>query len=503
MQFINGKTAAGTGPEQLTVLNPATGDVLETYPEASAGDVDAAVNAAAAAFPEWSRATPADRSDALHRAAALLRERSAELADAETRQTGKPIRLSTEFDVPGTIDNFEFFAGAARNLEGKAAGEYVPTHTSQIRREPIGVIGSIAPWNYPLQMAAWKILPAIAAGNTIVVKPAEITPLTTVALAQACLDAGIPEGVVNVVTGAGPSVGEALVTHPGVSMVSFTGSTAVGTRIMGLVAPVAKRVHLELGGKAPMVVFDDADLEGAIRGAVAGALINGGQDCTAATRAYIQRPLFDDFVHGVADVMSSVRIGDTMSMGTDLGSLISLRQRERVDGFVRRAEAEGAKIEVGGTQPAVGWDGTDLSRGAYYAPTLITNVDQRSEIVQHEIFGPVLVVLPFDDDTEGIRLANDTSYGLAASAWTRDLQRGLRASRELQAGTVWINDHISLASEMPHGGVKQSGFGKDMSTYAFDEYTTVKHVMVDITGASRRDWHRTIFTDDGAAKAPR
>ena len=499
MQFINGKPAEGSSSQQQTVINPATGDVLETYSEASVEDVDAAVAAASAAFPEWSRATPAERSDALMKVAALLTERSAEIAEAETKQTGKPIRLSTEFDVPGTIDNVSFFAGASRNLEGKAAGEYLSTHTSLIRREPIGVIGSIAPWNYPLQMAAWKILPAIAAGNTIVVKPAEITPITTVAFAQACADAGVPAGVVNVVTGAGPSTGEALVTHRDVSMVSFTGSTAVGTRIMSLVAPAAKRIHLELGGKAPLVVFDDADVEAAVHGAVAGTLINAGQDCTAVTRAYVQRPLFDAFVAGVADLMASVRIGDTASPATDLGSLSSFRQRDRVHGFVRRAEAEGAKVQTGGDLPTVGWDGGDLTRGAYFAPTLLTDVDQRSEIVQKEVFGPVLVALPFDSDDEGIDLANDTAYGLAASAWTRDLQRGLRASRDIKAGTVWINDHIALTSEMPHGGVKQSGFGKDMSTYSFDEYTTVKHVMLDITGDPRREWHRTIFTEPDRA----
>src|SRR5262245_11203916 len=429
------------------------------------------------------------------RVANLLRERSREIAEAETKQTGKPIRLSTEFDVPGTIDNVEFFAGTVRNLEGKAAAEYLPTHTSMIRREPLGVVGSIAPWNYPLQMAAWKILPAIAAGNTIVVKPAEITPLTTIALAQACADAGIPAGVVNVVTGAGPTTGEALVTHKDVAMVSFTGSTPVGHRIMGLAAPVAKRVHLELGGKAPFVVFDDADLEAAVHGAVAGTLINAGQDCTAVTRAYVQRPLFDNFVRRVADLMASVRIGDPASPETDLGTLSSYLQRDRVQGFVTRAEAEGAKVETGGKPPTRGFDGTDLTRGAYFAPTLLTNVDQRSEIVQNEVFGPVLVALPFDSDDEGIALANDTVYGLAASAWSRDLQRGLRASREIAAGTVWINDHIALTSEMPHGGVKGSGFGKDMSTYAFDEYTAVKHVMIDITGEPKREWHRTIFTD--------
>lgn len=494
MQFINGKLITGSGTEQLTVLNPATGEALEQYPAAASSDVEAAVGAAKSALADWSRATPAERSDALVRLAAALRERADELASTETAQTGKPIRLSSEFDVPGTIDNVGFFAGAARNLEGKAAGEYVVTHTSLIRREPVGVIGSIAPWNYPLQMAAWKILPAIGAGNTIVIKPAEITPLTTIMFAQACAEADVPDGVVNVVSGTGPTTGEQLVTHPDVAMVSFTGSTAVGTHIAGLVAPRAKRVHLELGGKAPCVVFDDADLEAAVNGVVAGALINAGQDCTAATRAYVQRPLFGEFVRDVADLLQSVTIGDPASPQTDLGSLSSRRQRDRVQGFVRRAEADGAEIVIGGQAPTRGYDGTDLSLGAFFEATLITGADQHSEIVQQEVFGPVLVVLPFDSDDEGIDCANDVDYGLAASAWTRDLQRGLRASRDLQAGTVWINDHIYLASEMPHGGVKLSGYGKDMSTYAFEEYTTVKHVMLDITGTARRDWHRTIFT---------
>lgn len=498
MQFINGTPADGTSSQQQSVINPATGEIVETYAEASPQDVDTAVAAAKAAFPQWSTSAPTDRAAAMLRLATILRERADQFAEAETTQTGKPIRLSTEFDVPGTIDNVEFFAGTARNFEGKAAGEYLPTHTSVIRREPLGVIGSIAPWNYPLQMAAWKILPAIAAGNTIVVKPAEITPLTTLMLGQACVDAGIPAGVVNVVTGAGPTTGEALINHPQVAMVSFTGSTPVGHRIMALAARTAKRVHLELGGKAPFVVFDDADLEATIHGAVAGTLINAGQDCTAVTRAYIQRPLFDDFVHGVADLMAAVKIGDPMSSDTDLGTLSSIRQRDRVAGFVERAEVQGGKVRTGGTAPTRGYDGTDLTRGAYFSPTLITDVDQRSEIVQSEVFGPVLVALPFDSDDDGIALANDTAYGLAASAWSRDLARALRASREIQAGTVWINDHIALTSEMPHGGVKGSGFGKDMSTYATDEYTAIKHVMLDITGQSKRDWHRTIFTDPTA-----
>lgn len=488
--FAGGRARAGSSGTIGHVVNPADGTVLDSLAFASAADVDVAVQSAHTAFPEWAGAAPAERSAALTRLAARLETRSAEYALVETRQCGKPIRLTTAFDVPGSIDNVSYFAGAARNLEGKASAEWDGVHTSLIRREPIGVVGSIAPWNYPLQMAMWKILPAIAAGNTIVLKPAEITPLTSLMLAEDCIAAGIPAGVVNVVVGAGPEAGEALVSHPLVSMVSFTGSTPVGKRVMELATASVKRVHLELGGKAPFVVFDDADLEAAVHGAVAGSLINTGQDCTAATRAYVQRPLYDAFVAGVADLFAGVRMGPPEDPATDLGPLISARQAERVAAFVDRARGYGARVVTGGAAP-----GGDLARGAYYQPTLVTDASQESEIVRNEIFGPVLVVLPFDTDDEGLALANDTVYGLAASAWTTGVFRALRAQREIRAGCVWINDHIPIVSEMPHGGFGQSGFGKDMSTYSFEEYTNVKHVSMDITGEARKPWHRTIFTD--------
>ncbi len=486
--FIGGRRVDGSTDQTHDVIDPSNGEVVTTVNLAGPAEVDAAVAAAKLAFPEWSEATPGERSVAMTRFAGILEERAADFAQVESRQAGKPIRLATEFDVPGTIDNAAFFAGAARNLEGKAAGEYSADHTSMVRREAVGVVGSIAPWNYPLQMAGWKVLPAIAAGNTIVLKPAELTPLTSVMFAEAAHDAGIPAGVVNVITGRGSVAGEHLMDHPDVSMVSFTGSTPIGQRVMQTASRTVKRVHLELGGKAPFVVFDDADLDAAIQGAVAGSLINTGQDCTAATRAYVQRPLYDAFVQGVADVMNTVVLGPTNDPRTDQGPLISRKQQERVAGYVERARGYGAKVVRGGSIP-----NGELSSGSYYEPTLVVDVAQDAEIVQEELFGPVLVVLPFDSDDDGLRLANDTPFGLAASCWTRDIFRGLRATREIRSGCVWVNDHIPIISEMPHGGYKQSGFGKDMSQYSFDEYTNVKHVMYDRTAGVRKDWHRTIF----------
>ncbi|WP_431992539.1 gamma-aminobutyraldehyde dehydrogenase [Streptomyces albogriseolus] len=488
-QFIAGRPTKGTSGRTHAVVDPATGTEVYTYDLAGADDVDAAVAAAREAFPAWAAATPGERSDALHRFAAVVAERAEDFARAESLQCGKPLKLTREFDVPGTIDNIAFFAGAARHLAGQSAGEYSGDHTSYVRREPIGVVGSIAPWNYPLQMAAWKILPAIAAGNTIVLKPAELTPLTSLLFAQAATDAGIPDGVINVVTGTGKEAGEHLVGHPDVAMTSFTGSTAVGKRVAEIATATVKRLHLELGGKAPFLVFDDADLDAAVNGAVAGALINTGQDCTAATRAYVQRPLYDAFVERTAALMETVRLGDPFAPGTDLGPLVSHAQRDRVAGFVERARAY-ARVVTGGETPL-----GELANGAYYRPTLIADAAQDSEVVQSEIFGPVLVVLPFDTDDEGIALANDTPYGLAASAWSRDVYRTGRATREIKAGCVWINDHIPIISEMPHGGYKASGFGKDMSAYSFEEYTQIKHVMLDNTAVVRKDWHRTVFGD--------
>ncbi|MDR4531944.1 gamma-aminobutyraldehyde dehydrogenase [Glutamicibacter sp. PS] len=483
-QYFAGAYHRGSG-ETITRINPATGEPLLEIDTASPEQVDAAVNAAATAFGPWSKLTPAERSGHLLALADEVEARAEQLAALETAQTGKSIRMSTEFDVPGTIDNVRFFAGAARNLQGLAAGDYLGNSTSMIRREPIGVIGSIAPWNYPLQMAAWKILPAIAAGNTIVLKPSEMTPGTSLLFAEAAHAAGLPDGVINIVVGTGPVVGEALVRHELVRMTSFTGSTAVGRHIMALAAESGTRVHLELGGKAPFVVFADADLNAAAHGAVAACTINGGQDCTAATRAYVHRSRFDEFVARVAELMEAMVVGDPTDPGTDMGALISQAHLDKVDSMVQAAVRDGAQVIAGGRREA--------RPGNFYRPTLITAAAQDSAIVQDEVFGPVLTVLPFDEVDQALELANDTPYGLAASAWTKDLDLALRASAEIQAGCVWINEHIPIISDMPHGGYKASGMGKDMSQYSFDEYTNIKHVLISHDTATHRDWQDTVF----------
>ncbi len=435
---------------------------------ATPGDVDVAVASARAALPAWSAATPAERSAVLAKLAELVDAHAAEFVAEEVSQTGKPVRLATEFDVPGSIDNIAFFAGAARHLEGKATAEYSADHTSSIRREAVGVVGTITPWNYPLQMAVWKVIPALAAGCSVVIKPAELTPLTTLTLARLASEAGLPDGVFNVVTGAGPDAGTALAGHAGVDVVTFTGSTAVGRKVMAAAAVHGRRTQLELGGKAPFVVFDDADLDAAVHGAVAGALINSGQDCTAATRAIVARNLYDDFVAGVAELMGKLVVGDPADPDTDLGPLISFAHRAKVAGIVDRAPGQGARVVTGGCAP-------DLP-GAFYQPTLLADVTQECEAYRDEIFGPVLTVRPHDGDEDALRQANDTEYGLAAYIYTESLDRALRVAESVQAGMVGVNRGVISDPAAPFGGIKESGFGREGGFEGIEEYLDIKYI---------------------------
>jgi betaine-aldehyde dehydrogenase len=479
-----------TAERTRTVHDPSTGVPIAEVADGTAADADRAVAAAKAAFRrgDWSRITPGERAAVLDRVADLLEQRADEFARVESANTGKPLKFSSAFDLPLTVDNLRFFAAAARNLEGKATGEYIPGLRSSIMREPLGVCASITPWNYPLNMAAWKVGPALAAGNSVVLKPSELTPLTTLMLARLALEAGLPAGVFNVVPGDGPEVGGTLARHPDVALISVTGSDRAGKSVMRDAAETLKRVHMEMGGKAPFVVFADADLEAAAEGAVVGAFANCGQDCTAATRIYVQDEVMDTFMERFLRKVDRLVVGDPMAGETNLGPLVSPAQRERVHGFVERAVAAGASAVRGGTLPG--------GPGAFYPPTVVTGAAQDSEIVQNEVFGPVVCVLGFAAEDEAYAHANGTRYGLAASAWTRDVFRAQRAAREIEAGTVWINEHLAIGSEMPHGGVKGSGFGKDMSMYSLEEYTAVKHVAYELTGATRKEWYDAVSTPE-------